>query len=140
MLTALQRSGGIEALARQTEVETSRALALVKEILPEMLDTFGNMAGGRAALLAVFEQFGGTGLAAEVMAMERADPAPGKIIVERAVGEGASALPEIAARSGPSGARLLPLLAMLVGGYVTAAAAGHGPGPQGLESLLSSKR
>ncbi|MGE3692629.1 MAG: hypothetical protein AB7F98_14750 [Novosphingobium sp.] len=127
MLTTLQRSGGIEALARQAGIEPAQALAETKQILPDLLAAYRDYPGGNAALLAMFEKQGGSGLAAEVMAVEPADIAAGRAIL-------ASTLGEAVAEKRQTG--LWPLLAMLVSGYIAATAAASGPGMQRIDDLL----
>ena len=72
MLTALQRSGGIEALARQAGLAPPDALSAARELLPALLAAFRGYSAGRDALLASLERLGGIGLAADVMAVEPA--------------------------------------------------------------------
>ena len=136
LLTALQRSGGLDALARQAGIATPQVHAAARAVLPEMLAAFRNLPGGRAGLLAEFERHGGASLAAAVMAMERADAAPGKTILAHVPGLGNPALAEKVAQAGVAPEPLLPLLVMLAVGYMSAMAAGHGAGPQGLDALL----
>jgi len=136
MLTALQRSGGIDALARQAGVAPPQAHAVAKAVLPAMLASLRKFAGGREGLVAEFERHGGAGLAAAVMGVEQADIAPGIAMRDDALGVDSAVLSEIARQAGASSERLLPLLVMLVGGYVSAMAAGHGAGPKGLDDLL----
>ncbi len=137
MLTALQRSGGIDALARQADVATSQAMSMTRDVLPTMLAAFRGLGGGRAALLALFERNGGAGLAALIMGVDPVDSSPGRAILAGLPGAESAGLSELAARSGQDGARLLPLLVMLVAGYMSAMAAGHGGGPQGFDELLA---
>lgn len=136
MLTALQRSGGIDALARQAGVDPPQAHSVARAVLPAMMTALRNVSGGRPALLKQFESHGAAGLAAAVMAVEPAEVAPGQAILDEALGEDGTLLADMAAQAGGSSERLLPLLVMLVGGYVSAMAAGHGAGPQGLDALL----
>lgn len=136
MLTALQRSGGIDALARQAGVEPPQAHSFARSVLPAMLQALRNMPGGRAAVLAELDRQGGTALAAAVMAVEPVDASAGQAILAGALGAERASLGDIAAQAGGAPERLLPLLVMLVGGYVSAMAAGHGAGPEGLDALL----
>jgi hypothetical protein len=136
MLTALQRSGGIDALARQAGVEPLQAHSVAKAVLPAMLTALRNASGGRPGLLAEFERRGGAGLAAAVMGVERTDTVQGQEILDGMLGQDSAVLAGIAEQGGASSERLLPLLVMLVGGYVSARAAGHGAGPHGLDVLL----
>lgn len=136
MLTALQRSGGIAALARQAGVEPPQAHSFTGAVLPAILQALRRMPGGRTAVLAEFDREGGTALAAAVMAVEQADVSPGEAILDGTLGAERTVLADIAARAADCHERLLPLLVMLVGGYVSAMAAGHGAGSDGLDALL----
>ena len=127
MLTALQRSGGIEALARQAGLAPPDALAAARKLLPALLAAFRGYSAGREELLASLERLGGIGLAAEVMSVEPARQERGRALLDEMPLAGD-------AGEGP----LAPLLAMLVGGYVAARAAGHGSDQGGIEELLKS--
>ena len=133
MLTALQRSGGIDALARQAGVELPQALGMARAVMPALLTALRDVQGGRSGLLAEFDKQGGAGLAAMVMGMDRADTAPGMALLEGVLAKDGAGL---AAQAGASSELLLPLLVMLVCGYASAMAAGLGAGPQGLDALL----
>lgn len=122
MLTALQRSGGIEAMARQAGLSPSDALSAARKLLPALLAAFRGYSAGREALLASIERLGGIGLAAEVMGVEPARQERGRALLD-----------EMALADDAGEGPLAPLLAMLVGGYVAARAAGQG----GIEELLS---
>jgi hypothetical protein len=62
--------------------------------------------------------------------------AQGHAILDEALGADSAFLADIAGQAGGASGQLLPLLVMLVGGYVSAMAAGHGAGPKGLDPLL----
>ena len=125
MLTALQRSGGIEALARQAGVASPVALVAAKQLLPPLLAALRDFGAGRGALLALFDRHGGASLAAEVMGDDPVSPARGSaLLAELGVGEADERLVQA-------------ILAMLVAGYVSALAAGMGAGPGGIGDLLA---
>lgn len=154
-LTTLRRNGGVNALARQLGATPSDVAAGCEVLLPALLgglrqlaDRLGGGVAGAQALVDVLMQLGGGQLAADVMAPGQLNTEPGNIILDRALG------PEVARRAvlveaertggldQAFGERLLPALAMLVGGYITARAGGSGAegsgGPGGLGGLLDS--
>jgi hypothetical protein len=154
-LTTLRRNGGINALARQLGATPSDVAAGSEALLPALLgglrqlaDRLGGGDAGAQALVDGLMQLGGGQLAADVMAPAQLNTGPGNAILDRALG------PEVARRAvlveaertrgldQAFGERLLPALAMLVGGYITARAGGSGAegsgGPGGLGGLLDS--
>lgn len=148
-LTTLRRSGGINALSRQLGASPAVVAVGAEALLPPLLgglrgvaDLLGGGEAGVRALVEELTELGGGELAAAVMAPGPLDTDRGTVIVERALG------PEVARRavlieaqrtSGlePAfGERMLPGLAMLVGGYITARAGGSGAeGSGGLGGL-----
>jgi len=148
-LTTLRRSGGLNALSRQLGVTPAEISAAAETLLPALLSGFRQFAdrsgGGDAGvrgLLDELAQFGGGQLAADVMGPGTLDTAPGNAMLDRLIG------PEVARRAvlieaerttgldQALGERLLPGLAMLVGGYITARAGGSGAeGSGGLDEL-----
>ncbi len=129
MLATLRRSGGVNALARHLDAPPAVATAGVKALLPVLLPRFSQFSGGTKVLFEVLSDLGGAGLATAVMAVESADPAPGDALLAQLFPS-----PDLFAVEMRSTAeanecdqalleRLFPLLAMLVGGYVSARAA-----------------
>lgn len=154
-LTTLRRSGGINALSRQLGVTPAEVSAGTEALLPALLggmrhvvDLLGGGDAGVRALVAELTALGGGQLAADVMAPGPLDTAPGKTILERIIGPDVAqrAVLVEAARNGgldqAFGEQILPGLAMLVGGYITARAAGSGAEGSGglaeLSALLGS--
>lgn len=151
-LATLRRSGGLNALSRQLRVSPAEVSAGAEALLPALLgglrqlaDRFGGGEVGLAALVDVLAELGGGQLAAEVMAHDPLDLAPGNAILDRTLG------PEVARRAvlaeahrtagvAPAlGARMLSGLAMLVAGYITARAGGSGvAGSGGVGGLLDT--
>jgi len=148
-LTTLRRSGGINALSRQLGVTPADVSAAADALLPALLgglrqtaDSLGGGDAGVDALVDILVEIGGGQLAVDVMSPGPLDVAPGNRILDRALG------PEVARRAvlveaersaalDPElGARVLPGLAMLVGGYIAARAGGSGAeGSGGLGEL-----
>jgi hypothetical protein len=154
-LTTLRRNGGVNALARQLGATPADVAAGSEALLPALLgglrqlaDSLGGGDAGIHALVDVLMQLGGGQLAADVMAPGQLNTRPGNALLDRALG------PEVARRAvlveaerthgldQAFGERLLPALAMLVGGYITARAGGSGAegsgGLGGLGGLLDS--
>lgn len=154
-LTTLRRSGGINALSRQIGVSPADVAVGAEALLPALLgglrqlaDRLGQGDEGVHSLLDVLTDLGGGQLAADVMGPGPLNTDLGNTILDRALG------PEVARRAAlieaernfgldqALGERMLPGLAMLVGGYITARAGGSGAegsgGLGGLGALLES--
>jgi len=137
LVGTFRRSGGIDAIRRQLEDDSGAARAAVELLLPSLVDGMrGHVArsgGGRrgfAALLALIESHGDGALAAQVMAPYPPDAKQGV-----ALGAAISGLSEVdwlarvaALADERAGTeivlRTMPLLVMLVCGYMAALAAG----------------
>lgn len=148
-LTTLRRSGGINALSRQLGASPADVASAATALLPALLgglrqaaESFAPGDAGVQALVDVLAGLGGGQLAADIMGPGPIDTTPGNLLLDRVMG------PEVARRAVLAeaersqgldmdlGARVLPGLAMLVGGYITARAGGSGAeGSGGLEEL-----
>lgn len=149
-LTTLRRSGGINALSRQLGLSPAEVSTATEALLPALLSglrQLGDRLGGEGeagirAVVDLFVKLGGGQLAADVMGPGPLDTGPGNALLDEALG------PEVARRavlieaernaglSQALGERVLPGLAMLIGGYITARAAGSGvAGSGGLDGL-----
>lgn len=139
MFAALRRSGGIESLVRRTELPPATVSAVAEAMLPELLAclrAFVERAGGEETgvknLLAVLEELGGGRLAAEVMGHEPFNPEPGETVLKRICDGNAIKRPvpgAVAERTGVDLTaidKILPLLTMLLCGYIAARAKGSG--------------
>lgn len=155
VLEMLRRSGGIEAVSRQLEILPAMAAAGTEALLPAILGGFGKHAEeagggepGLAALVGMLGSLGGGALAANVLAPEPADIARGNAVLAEIFGSkdvSRAVAADAAARSGIKPVvleQILPLLAMLVGGYLSARAGGSGAegsgGLGGLEAILGA--
>ena len=136
MFETLRHSGGINALAHILGEPPATTLAGAEALLPGLLAGFRGFAGGLDALLAMLDDLGGGNLAAAVMGHEAVDTAPGVAILAR--------LPRYETEDGAIDPalrdRILPLLAMLAGGYFAARATGSGLPPGELAQLLEPDR
>lgn len=149
VMEMLRRSGGLEAVSRQLgvppAVATAGAEALVPAILGGLSKRIGAGGGGESGLGAILEMlgtFGGGGLAANVLGPDTTDIAKGNEILGQIFGSedvSRSVAADATGRSGVDEAtlkKMLPILAMLVGGYMAARAGGSGTeGSGGLDGL-----
>jgi hypothetical protein len=138
-LTTLRRSGGINALSRHLGVSPAEVSAATIALLPvilaglrELIDRLGGDDAGPAALIDTLAELGGADLAAAVMGPEPLDVGLGRRIVEVVIGPDVArraVLIEAERTAGLDKAlaeRVLPALAMLIGGYISALAVGSG--------------
>jgi hypothetical protein len=149
LLAALQRSGGIEALARQAAVSTEHALAASKYLLPPLMLALrrhvrasGGGRDGVQRLLDLIAVHGDGALAADVMGMAALDAAPGREILAILFDDPDYRRQQIALFANPEPLGdgevevMFPMLAMLVCGYISAQAKGSGAADSGgLDSL-----
>jgi hypothetical protein len=118
ILSTLRRSGGISALARQLGETPGAITSAMDAALPDLLEDFLQCDGGLAGLLALLNNAGGGAMAQAILAENNVDTQPGLMILAKIK------LPGSADKvSTELGERLMPLLAMLVGGYISARAA-----------------
>lgn len=152
-LATLRRSGGMDALARQTGTSPAAVRASLSALVPAFVARLGDhvrkLGGGGAGirlLLGYLADFGDGKLAVEVMSPDPVDPGAGDAILARIVGDAAARrrlITDAAASSGQNPdaiERLLPLLAMLVCGYISAraeAAEAQGAGLDWLRDALA---
>lgn len=136
LLDVLRRSGGVVAIARQLDIAPPTALAAATALLPLVRAGFrrdveqaDNRSAGLTSQLEWLEELGGGAMASAVLQNDQAGPHLGEAIVARIFGPGLTQQ-VVAAASAQSElpseivAQVLPLLAMLSGGYVSARA-GH---------------
>jgi hypothetical protein len=151
LMDVLGQAGGIESLARELGVGRDQATAGAAALIPAILGGFKKRAQSEPAglenLAGMLGGLGGGGLMDEVLSPRATNVAPGNDIlgqifgskdVSRTVAQNASA------RTGLDPAvlkRMLPILAMLVAGYMArsnrgAAAGAPSPGGGGLGDVL----
>lgn len=155
VMEMLLRSGGIEAVSKQLGIPPAMALAGAEALVPAIIGGFGKQAGasgggdsGLEALLGMLGSLGGGALAASVMGPEETDIARGNEVLGQIFGSkdvSRSVAADAAGKTGIDPAllkKMLPILTMLVGGYLSARAGGSGTqgsgGLGGLASILSS--
>ena len=155
VMEMLLRSGGIEAVSKQLGIPPAMASAGAEALVPAILGGFGKQASaggdgdsGLGALIGMLGSLGGGGLAASVLGPGETDTAKGNEVLGQIFGSkdvSRSVAADAAGKTGIDPAvlkKMLPILAMLVGGYLSARAGGSGAqgsgGLGGLGSILTS--
>ncbi|MDE2411138.1 MAG: DUF937 domain-containing protein [Sphingomonadales bacterium] len=149
LMEMLRRSGGLEAVSRQLGIPPAVAATGAEALLPAILggfrkhaDSAGGGEGGLGSLIGMLGNMGGGALAANVLGPDASDVGMGNGVLGQIFGTkdvSRSVAADAAVRSGVDAdtlKRMLPLLAMLVGGYLSARAGGSGSeGSGGLGGL-----
>ena len=151
MFTTLRRSGGLDALARKLNVQPPVTALGTSIFLPVIMAGFrgyfedaGGGAAGLASLGAYLGGIGGGELAVAVMMPNAVDIGPGVTLLHDMVGPDAVVAAKVVHGCIDTGLdkqiaeRFLPLLAMLVGGYLAARIDGTGlPGQINDEEIVA---
>ncbi|HEU0298307.1 MAG TPA: DUF937 domain-containing protein [Longimicrobium sp.] len=147
----LAQAGGIQAVAQQLGISEAEATSGAAALLPAILGGFQNQAqagpDGLAGLGGLLTQLGGGALLDNVVGPEPTDVGSGNNVLGQIFGSkdvSRTVAQDASARSGLSPEllkRMLPLLAMLVTGYLAKQRAGASPaqapaGQGGLGGLL----
>jgi hypothetical protein len=140
----LRRSGGVEAIANQLGIPPAVASAGAEALLPAVLggfqkhsDTAGGGETGLGSLIGMLGSLGGGALAANVLGTEPTDIDKGNGVLGQIFGSKDVSETVAAHASSQSGIdagtlkKMLPIIAMLVGGYLSARAQGSGGEAQG---------
>jgi hypothetical protein len=155
VMDVLRRSGGVEAIAQQLGIPPAVAAAGAEALVPAVVGGFqkhsDNAGGGEPGLGGLLDMLGGLGgggLAANVLGPEQTDIARGNEVLGQIFGSkdvSRTVAGHAAEQSGVDAGTLkqmLPILAMLVGGYLSARAQGGGAeaggGGGGLGSLIGA--
>lgn len=155
MMEMLRRSGGLESMAQQLGIPPAMAATGAEVLLPAIVggfqkrtDAAGGGETGLGGLIGMLGGLGGGELAANVLGPGETDVAKGNDILGQIFGSKDVSRTVATHASGQSGIdpeilkKMLPLLAMLVGGYLSARAGGSGAagsgGLGGLGSILGS--
>ncbi len=155
VMDMLRRSGGIEAVSKQLGIPPAMATAGADALVPAILGGFSKQAGasgsgesGLGALIGMLGTLGGGALAANVLGPEETNVGKGNEVLGQIFGSKEVSRTVAADAAGKTGIdpavlkKMLPVLAMLVGGYLSARAGGSGSegsgGLGGLGSILGS--
>ena len=142
ILATLRQSGGINALARQLELPPADVMAAVNSLLPTLIERFRQCSGGMPELLRLIEEVGGAAMAQALMSGGKVDVQPGVMLLAR-IGNEAAIAGDSPAETGLAPdieARLTTLLAMLLGGYLSARSAAGALTDQELTELLVARK
>lgn len=158
----LQRTGGISAIATQLGIAPGLAEAGANALLPAIVGGFskqatgadggtGGGAGGLGGLIGMLGGLGGTGLAANVLGSEPTDTSKGDDVLGQIFGSkdvSRTVATHAANQTGIDPAllkKMLPILAMLVAGYLSHAGgvqqgnpSGSGSGGGGIGGMIGS--
>jgi hypothetical protein len=153
----LGQLGGIQSMARELGVSQTQATSGAAALIPAILGGFKKQAqaqpGGLDDLVGMLGKMGGGGLMDQVLAPQATNVASGNDILGQIFGSkdvSRSVATNAAAQSGLDPAvlkKMLPMLAMLVGGYMAKQGGGASLAPQsgagaggGLASMLDMNR
>lgn len=150
LMDILKQTGGIEAIAGQLGLSPSVAQAGAEALLPAILGGFSKQdapvaASSSGGLGAILEQLGGSGLAANVLGTEPTNVGQGNDVLGQIFGSKDVSRTVAGHAAGKTGIdpamlkKMLPILAMLVTGYLSQGQSG-GQSSQGggLGSILGS--
>lgn len=156
VMDVLRRSGGVEAIAKQLGIPPAMASAGAEALLPAVMGGFQKQSqaagGGETGLGSLIDMLGGLGggaLAANVLGPEETDINKGNEVLGQIFGSKDVSRTVAGHASTQTGIdpemlkKMLPILAMLVGGYLSARAQGTGAdqgggGLGGLGSLIGA--
>lgn len=135
----LAQAGGLQAVARDLGVSEGQAAAGAEALLPAILGGMKKQAqpAGLEGLGGLLGQLGGPDLLDQVLAPQPTDPAPGNAVLGQIFGSrdvSRTVADDAAARSGLDAGvlrKMLPLLAMLVTGFLARQSQGAGQAPAG---------
>jgi hypothetical protein len=155
VMDVLRRSGGVEAIAQQLGIPPAMAAAGAEALIPAVVGGFQKQTqaagGGETGLGSLIDMLGGLGggaLAANVLGPEETDLTKGNEVLGQIFGSKDVSRTVAGHASAQTGLdpellkKMLPILAMLVGGYLSARAQGSGSdqggGLGGLGSLIGA--
>lgn len=141
VMDVLRRSGGVEAISQQLGIPPAMASAGAEALLPAILGGFkkrtesgGGGEPGLGDLIGMLGGLGGGGLAANVLGPDQTDTSKGNEVLGQIFGSKEVSRTVAGHAASQTGLdpeilkKMLPILAMLVGGYLSARA--NGPGSE----------
>ncbi len=151
MMEMLRASGGLDAIAGQLGIPPEMAQAGAGALLPAIVGGFqkqsdagGGGAGGLGSLIGMLGGLGGAGLADNVLGPQETEVAKGNDILGQIFGSKDVSRTVAGHAAGQTGIdpellkKMLPILAMLVGGYLSSRSGAQGEGQGGTGGMLGS--
>ncbi len=151
MMDMLRGSGGLDAIAGQLGISPEMAQVGAGALLPAIVggfqkqsDVAGGGVGGLGSLIGMLGGLGGAGLADNVLGPQETDVTKGNDILGQIFGSKDVSRTVAGHASGQTGLdpellkKMLPILAMLVGGYLSSRGGAQGEGQGGAGGILGS--
>ena len=151
MMAMLRASGGLDAIAGQLGISPEMAQVGAGALLPAIVggfqkqsDVAGGGVGGLGSLIGMLGGLGGAGLADNVLGPQETDVTKGNDILGQIFGSKDVSRTVAGHASGQTGLdpellkKMLPILAMLVGGYLSSRGGAQGEGQGGAGGILGS--
>lgn len=151
MMDMLRASGGLDAIAGQLGIPPEMAAAGAGALLPAIVGGFqkqsdagGGGAGGLGSLIGMLGGLGGAGLADNVLGPQETEVAKGNDILGQIFGSKDVSRTVAGHAAGQTGLdpellkKMLPILGMLVGGYLSSRGGAQGEGQGGAGGMLGS--
>lgn len=151
MMEMLRASGGLDAIAGQLGIPPEMAQAGAGALLPAIVGGFqkqseaaGGGAGGLGSLIGMLGGLGGAGLAHSVLGPQETDVNKGNDVLGQIFGSKDVSRTVAGHAAGQTGLdpellkKMLPILAMLVGGYLSSRGGAQGESQGGAGGMLGS--
>lgn len=151
MMDMLRASGGLDAIAGQLGIPPEMAAAGAGALLPAIVGGFqkqseaaGGGEGGLGSLIGMLGGLGGAGLADNVLGPQETEVAKGNDILGQIFGSKDVSRTVAGHAAGQTGIdpellkKMLPILAMLVGGYLSSRGGAQGEDQGGAGGMLGS--
>ena len=151
MMDMLRASGGLDAIAGQLGISPEMAQVGAGALLPAVVggfqkqsDVAGGGVGGLGSLIGMLGGLGGAGLADNVLGPQETDVTKGNDILGQIFGSKDVSRTVAGHAAGQTGLnpellkKMLPILAMLVGGYLSSRGGAQGEGQGGAGGILGS--
>ena len=151
MMDMLRASGGLDAIAGQLGISPEMAQVGAGALLPAIVggfqkqsDVAGGGEGGLGSLIGMLGGLGGAGLADNVLGPQETDVTKGNDILGQIFGSKDVSRTVAGHAAGQTGLnpellkKMLPILAMLVGGYLSSRGGAQGEGQGGAGGILGS--
>ena len=151
MMDMLRASGGLDAIAGQLGISPEMAQVGAGALLPAIVggfqkqsDAAGGGVGGLGSLIGMLGGLGGAGLADNVLGPQETDVTKGNDILGQIFGSKDVSRTVAGHAAGQTGLnpellkKMLPILAMLVGGYLSSRGGAQGDGQGGAGGILGS--